>query len=143
MILIDANVLLYAYDGSEPRHEAASRWLEATIGGEESVGLALTTLLAFVRISTDPRVYEVPMSADQAIAVVQSWLERDNVQMIGPSQAHWTTLAALAVAGQARGPLLMDAHLAALALEHGAVLATVDRDFSRFSGLRTFDPTTR
>lgn len=143
MIVIDANVLLYAYDGSEQRHDAAARWLEVTIGGEESVGLALTTLLAFIRISTDPRVYEVPLTADRAIDLVQSWLERDNVELIGPSEAHWTTLAALAVAGQTRGPLLMDAHLAALTLEHGATLATVDRDFSRFSGLRTFDPTSR
>jgi toxin-antitoxin system PIN domain toxin len=142
VIVIDANILLYAYDRSEPRHHAAASWFEATIGRDVSVGLALTTVLAFIRISTDPRVYEAPLRSDQAIDLVRSWLERDNVQLIGPSEAHWTTLAAVAVAGQARGPLLMDAHLATLTLEHGATLATVDRDFSRFSGLRTFDPTT-
>ncbi len=142
MIVIDANVLLYAYDRSEPRHQAAATWFEATVGGDETVGLALTTVLAFIRISTDPRVYEAPLAVDRAIDFVRSWLEHDNVQLIGPSEAHWTTLAEVAIAGQARGPLLMDAHLAALALEHGATLATVDRDFSRFSGLRTFDPTT-
>jgi len=141
VIVIDANVLLYAYDRADPHHETAARWLEATIGGEEQVGLALTTLLAFVRISTDPRVYEAPIDAARAIDIVESWLERANVQMIGPSDAHWATLASLVAAGRARGPVLMDAHLAALVLEHGAVLATVDRDFSRFPGLRTMDPT--
>jgi toxin-antitoxin system PIN domain toxin len=141
VIVIDANVLLYAYDRSEPRHQVAAAWFEATVGGAETVGLALSTMLAFIRISTDPRVYERPLASDRAIDIVRSWLERDNVLLIGPSDSHWTTLAALAVAGQARGPLLMDAHLAALTLEHGATLATVDRDFSRFAGLRTFDPT--
>ena len=141
MIVIDANVLLYAYDRADPHHETAARWLEATIGGEEQVGFALTTLLAFVRISTDPRVYEAPIDAARAIDIVESWLERANVQMIGPSDAHWATLASLVAAGRARGPVLVDAHLAALVLEHGATLATVDRDFSRFPGLRTMDPT--
>ena len=141
MIVIDANVLLYAHDTSDPRHSAAARWLEASIGGREAVGLALATVLAFIRIATDPRVYEVPIGVPRAIELVESWLRRANVHLIGPTDAHWRTLADLAVTGQARGPVLMDAHLAALTLEHGATLATVDRDFSRFPGLRTVDPT--
>ena len=75
------------------------------------------------------------------IGLVESWLRRANVQLVGPTDAHWQTLAGLAAGGQARGPMLMDAHLAALALEHGATLATTDRDFSRFAALRTIDPT--
>ena len=140
MIVIDANVLLYAHDSSDPRHVPAARWLEAIIGGTEAVGLALTTLLAFIRISTDPRVYQVSRDAEGAIGLVESWLGRSNVHLIGPTDAHWRTLADLAVAGQARGPVMMDAHLAALTMEHGATLATTDRDFSRFPGLRTIDP---
>jgi toxin-antitoxin system PIN domain toxin len=141
LIVIDANVLLYAHDSSDARHPPAARWLEAAIGGTEAVGLALTTVLAFIRIATDPRVYTIPIDASQAIDLVESWLRRANVQLIGPTDAHWRTLTDLAVAGQARGPVLMDAHLAALTLEHGATLATTDRDFARFPGLRTIDPT--
>lgn len=141
MIVIDANVLLYAYDRSDPRHQRAARWLEATLGGDDEVGLALTTLLAFVRITTDPRVYERPMAAQVAVGHVRRWLDRRNVQLIGPSDRHWSTLIDLMARGQARGPLVMDAHLAALSIEHGATLATTDRDFKRFSGLRTVDPT--
>lgn len=111
------------------------------MGGEEEVGLALTTLLAFIRIATDPRVYQAPMDAGQAIELVESWLRRPNVQLIGPTDAHWRTLTDLVASGQARGPVVMDAHLAALTIEHGGTLATVDRDFSRFAGLRTIDPT--
>jgi uncharacterized protein len=141
VIVVDANVLLYAYDRSDPRHASAARWLEATVGGEEEVGLALTTVLAFIRIATDPRVYQTPIVATLAIQLVETWLRRANVQLIGPSDAHWRVFGELVAAGQARGPILMDAHLAALTIEHGGVLATVDRDFTRFSGLRTIDPT--
>ncbi len=141
MIVIDANVLLYAYDAADPRHTRAARWVEDTLGGTDAVGIALTTILAFIRIATDPRIYEVPLDVSRTIQLVESWLERDNVQLIGPTAAHWRTLADLALNGQARGPLVMDAHLAALTMEHGASLATVDRDFSRFPGLRTIDPT--
>lgn len=141
MIVVDANILLYAYDRSDPRYRSAARWLESTLGGDAQVGLALMTLMAFIRIVTDPRVYETPLSAATAIDIVESWLRRANVRLIGPTDGHWRTLGQLVVAGQARGPVMMDAHLAALTLEHGGTLATVDRDFSRFPGLRTFDPT--
>lgn len=141
MIVIDANVLLYAHDSSDPRHKAAARWFEATIGSTEAVAFALTTVLAFIRLSTDPRVYAVPIDVPRAIELVESWLRRDNVHLIGPTDAHWRTLLDLAVAGQARGPQVMDAHLAALTIEHGATLATVDRGFSRYADLRTIDPT--
>lgn len=141
MIVIDANVLLYAHDSTDPRHGPTARWLEATVDGDEVVGLALVTLLAFIRISTDPRVYQTPITATRAIGLVESWLGRGNVHLIGPTDAHWRTLADLVVGGKARGPVVMDAHLAALTVEHGATLATTDRDFSRFPGVRTIDPT--
>lgn len=140
MILVDANLLLYAHDASDGRHEAARGWLERTLASEPDVRFSLATLLPFVRIATDPRVYEQPMTAAEAIAVVESLLSRSNVSIASPGDRHWTVMAELAESGRARGPLLMDAHLAALATEHGATLATTDRDFGRFRGLRSVDP---
>jgi len=142
LILIDANVVIYAYDRSDPHHPVARPWLERTIGGEEPVGFPLMTLLAFVRISTNPGLHREPLPARTAVSIVRSWLAHPNVSMVSPTERHWSTLEGLAASGQARGPLLMDAHLAALAIEHGATLATTDRDFSRFPGLRTIDPLT-
>ncbi len=141
MIVVDANILLYAHDSSSPRQVAASTWLAATINGSEHVGLGLVTVLAFLRIATDPRIFSLPLRPDEAISIVEEWLDRPNVSLLAPTDRHWRTLAEQIDRGQAKGPLLMDAHLASLAREHGAVLATADRDFRRFPGLRTIDPT--
>jgi toxin-antitoxin system PIN domain toxin len=141
VIVVDANVLLYAHDASSSRHAVASEWLGRAVGGSETVGLGLVTVLAFLRISTDPRIFERPLVAADAIAIVEEWLASPNVTLLAPSDRHWRTLAEQVDRGQAKGPLLMDAHLATLVLEHGATLATTDRDFSRFPGLRTIDPT--
>jgi len=140
MILIDANVLLYAYDPSSPHHEAARDWLEAAFSEPEPVGLAWMTVLAFLRIGTSPRPLENPLSVDEATAIVAEWLERPTVALLNPGERHWTTLCEVLAKGQAHGPLIMDAHLAALAIEHGATLATCDRDFARFPGLKFFNP---
>lgn len=142
MILVDANLVIYAYHSGHPHHVAARSWLEDSIGGSEPVGFAVVTLLAFLRISTDPRIHREPLSTATAIGIIRSWLDHPNVRMASPTEAHWRTLQEVSAKGQARGPLLMDAHLAALAIEHGATLATTDRDFSRFPGLRTMDPVT-
>ncbi len=142
MILIDVNVALYAYDRSSPRHDAARRWFEGALNGDEEVRFALVTLLGFLRISTNPTVFRRPLQPSGAIGIVSGWLARPNVGIATPSERHWRILDDVAAAGQARGPLLMDAHLAAIAIEHGATLATTDRDFARFSGLRLRDPLT-
>lgn len=141
MIIVDANVLLYAHDSSSPRHAAASTWFMATIDSPEQVGFGLVTVLAFIRIATDPRIVSRPLPAAEAISIVEEWLRRPNVSLLAPSARHWQILTEQVDRGQAKGPLMMDAHLAALAIEHGAVLATADRDFRRFPGLRTIDPT--
>lgn len=141
MIVVDANILLYAHDLSSPRQPATSDWLHATLNGPEDVGLGLVTVLAFIRIATDPRIFGRPLSSAEAISIVEEWLNRPNVSLLQPSDRHWRTLAEQADHGQARGALLMDAHLATLVRERGAVLATADRDFTRFKGLRTIDPT--
>ena len=140
MILVDANLLLHAYDPSSPRHVAARNWFEATLSKPEPVGLAWITLLAFVRIGTNPRPLEHPLTIAEAGTIVSEWLEHPNVTLLNPGERHWPILRDLMTRGQARGPLVTDAHLAALAIEHGAELATTDRDFARFPGLKFFNP---
>lgn len=140
MILVDANVALYAYDKSNVRHKRARAWFEGALNGEERVAFSLLGLLAFLRISTSYGVFPKPLTSARAIAIVSSWLTRPNVAVATPTERHWELLAGLAETGQARGPLLMDAHLAALAIEHGATLFTTDRDFARFAGVRVRDP---
>lgn len=140
MIFVDANALIYAYDSESERHTNAAAWLERTLNGDEDVRLPLVTLLAFLRIMTNPRVFERPLDPASAIRIVRDWLARPNVRIADPTDRHWEALAATAASGQARGPLLMDAHLATLANEYGATLATTDRGFARFPRLRTVDP---
>jgi toxin-antitoxin system PIN domain toxin len=140
LILIDANLLLYAYDRSSPQHQGAKRWLQETLGGDESVRLALVTLLAFLRIGTSPAVFRRPLRAREAIGIVTSWLELPSVGVAEPTDGHWPLVETLARRGQARGALMMDAHLAALAIEHGATLCTTDRDFARFPRLKLRNP---
>ena len=142
MILVDANVLLYAYDPRSEHHERCRRWVERTFSGEEPVCIAWVTLLAFIRISTNPRIFEAPLGAAEAIAIVSSWLARPAVSILEAGEQCWETLRALLVEAQVTGPLVMDAFLAALALENGATLVTTDRDFSRFPKIRLADPTT-
>jgi toxin-antitoxin system PIN domain toxin len=140
MIVPDANLLLYAYNSSAPDHARAKDWWEQALSSDESVGLGWQTTTAFIRISTNPRAYAHPLSAREAAAIVQTWLDQPNAHAIVPTARHWGIFHQLIVEAQATGPLVMDAHLAALALEHGATLCSHDADFSRFKGLRVFDP---
>lgn len=139
-VLVDANLLLYAYDADSPHHPAARRWLEGEISSGRPVRFALVTLLAFVRIASDRRVFERPLAAAAACAIVESWLAAPNVRLLDPGPRTWRHLAAVCADAQARGALVMDAHLAALALEHGAAVVTTDRDFRRFDGIRSSNP---
>lgn len=140
MILVDANLLLYAYDASSVHHPAGRAWLERVLSRPEPFGVAWVTVLAFLRISTHPRVFEAPFSIAEACGIVSEWLAHPAVRVLDPGERHWAILSELLPASQARGPLVMDAHLAALAIEHGAVLSTTDQDFTRFRGLRTLNP---
>ena len=140
MILVDANILLYAYDAASPQHRACRIWFEDCLNRQQAMGFAWATLLAFLRISTDGRVYRIPRTWDDAEEIVSSWLQQPSTFLLGPGDEHWTILRRVISMGQARGPLIMDAHLAALAIEHGAALCTCDRDFSRFPGLRLVNP---
>lgn len=140
MILIDANLLLYAYHPRAREHEASRRWLEATLSGSELVRFAWLSVWAFLRISTNSRVFERPFSAAEAEAAVSSWFARPIVGLLEPGERHWEILRSLMREGQTVGPLVMDAALAALAIEHGATLHTTDRDFSRFPELKWTNP---
>lgn len=111
------------------------------MGADELIGFPLVTILAFVRIGTDPRVFATPYEPAEAVAIVQGWLERPNTRLVQATPRHWGVFADTIEEGRARGPLMTDAHLATLAKEHGARLCTTDRDFARFSGLDTIDPT--
>jgi uncharacterized protein len=140
VILIDANLLLYAYNPRAAQHEASRIWLEKTLSGTEMVRFAWITLWAFLRIGTNVRVFERPLSPADAEAAISSWLAEPNTDVIDPGERHWEILRSLLHAGQATGPLVMDAVLAAIAIEHGATLCTTDRDFSRFPGLKWTNP---
>ena len=142
MIILDVNILLYAYDSESEWHDPARAWLEQTLSGGEAVGLPWQTIAAFVRISTHPRLSGTRFTAAEAVEVVDQWASQPNVRMLGPGEQHWSWFRQMITDGQARGPLVSDAQLAALAVEHGGVLHTTDRDFSRFPGLRWKNPLT-
>ena len=140
MKIVDANLLVYAYVPSLQQHAAARRWFEQTLTEDEAVGLAWPSVLGFVRIVTNARIFRVPLPLDRAVAVVDEWLQQQAVELILPTPRHWTALREMLVSGQAKGPLASNAHLAALAREHGAVIYTSDRDFLRFPGVRVVNP---
>lgn len=140
MILVDANVLLYAYQPRAEHHERCRAWVEQAFSGEEPVCLAWVTVLAFLRISTNPRIFEQPLLAVEAASAVSSWLERPSVSVLEAGEQCWEILRRLLVEAQVTGPLVMDAFLAALALENGATLVTTDRDFARFPKLKVHNP---
>lgn len=140
MILVDANLLLYAYYPRAEQHEASRAWLEATLSGSQLVRFAWLTIWAFLRVSTNPRVFDRPLSTAEAEAAVTSWLDQPVADILEAGERHWDILRNLLHTGQAAGPLVMDAALAAIAMEHGATLHTTDRDFSRFPGLKWTNP---
>lgn len=140
MNLVDSNLLIYAYDSSSRLHLAAREWLEETLSGDQPFCLAWQTVLAFLRITTDSRIFDRPRSTGESVGIVDSWFDRPAVRLVQPTDRHWAILGRLLPEAQARGPLVMDAHLAALAIEHGASLCTTDRDFGRFPGLNVLYP---
>lgn len=136
----DVNVLLYAYDTESLHHAPCATWLSVALSGSEDVGLSFVVALGFIRLASHPSVWTRPMSTTEAITIVRSWLARPQVRLLAPTDAYWATLDAVAADARAVGSLVMDAHLAALAKEHGATVVTTDRDFRRFAGIRSFDP---
>src|SRR5579864_3598741 len=140
MILIDANLLLYAYDESSAEHSAARSWLDKVFSGKEQVWLSWVTIMAFLRISTNLRALRKPLRMPEACEIAAEWLQRPQVSLLNPGERHWQILQELLLHAQVRSQHVADAHLAALAIEHGATLCTHDRDFARFPGLKFTHP---
>lgn len=139
-MLIDANILLFARSTTSPFHEVARAWLEAQLQGPTRVGLPWQSLVAFARIATNPRVYESPLSPDEAWGQVDDWLAVEQVWVPLPTQRHAHVLGGFVRRYQLRANLLSDAHLAALAIEHGIGVASADTDFARFEEVRWVNP---
>jgi toxin-antitoxin system PIN domain toxin len=140
MILVDANLLLYAKVSDYPQHARARSWLEARLNGPNRVGMPWPSLLAFLRLITNPRLFDNPLSMEQAWAQVQEWLRLPTVWVPCPTDRHANILAPLLQVSGSSANLVPDAHLAALAIEHGLTLCSSDSDFSRFVGLRWENP---
>lgn len=143
MKLVDLNLLLYAVNRDSPLHRAARRWFERTLTSDEPVALAWVVVLGFVRLATSARVFPKPLAPSQAFAVVDGWLARPVVRMLSPGDDHWRIVRDLLLASGTAGNLTTDAHLAALAIEHGAELCSTDGDFGRFARLRWVNPLER
>lgn len=140
MKLPDANLLIYALDETSPCHEPARAWLERTLSGTGVVAFAWQVLLAVVRLTTRPAVFTHPLRPEEAFDVVDGWLAQPCAIVVHPTARHAAVLRGLLAPLGTAGNLTTDAHLAALAVEHGAELCSCDADFSRFPGLRWTDP---
>lgn len=140
MIVLDVNLVIYAYDTASPHHKSAIKWLEKALSGGELVGLPWQTASAFLRISTNANLPGDRFTAEEAAQIVDELLDQPNVRLLVPGEHHWGLFRQMITEGQARGPLVSDAELAALTIEHGGVLHTTDRDFARFPGLRWTNP---
>lgn len=140
MRLIDINLLVYSVDDTSSRFDRASSWVQQVMAGRETVAMPWAVLAGFVRVTTNPRVMSAPLTVGAALDDVDGWLARPNVVVVEPTDRHAAVLRELLAPIDVGGNLVSDAHLAALAIEHGAELNSCDTDFSRFSGLRWRDP---
>jgi len=142
MILVDVNILIYAVNSDSPMHEKAKTWLESTLSGPDTLGLSWTVLLAFLRLTTRPGIFDKPLSVNRAFDLVDAWLAQPSVVTVDPAAQHLRVVRELLLPLGTGGNLTSDAHLAALAIEHGAELCSSDNDFERFPRLRWRNPLT-
>ncbi len=140
MIVIDANLLIYAIDADSSHHQASRRWLEKTLSGTTWVALPYIVVLAFLRLTTRPGIMRKPLPPDVALDFVDTWLKQPYLTLLTPGPHHWPILRNLLYASGTAGNLTSDAHIAALALEHGATVYSADNDFKRFVGIRHVNP---
>lgn len=139
MIVLDANILIYAYDVASAHHTKARACLERLFSESPLIGLPWQSVAAFLRVTTNPRLAR-PKSITEVMGIIDSWLEQPNVRLLSPGDDHWLFFREVLRDGQASGPLISDAQLAALTIENGATLCTTDRDFTRFPGLKWTNP---
>ncbi len=140
MILVDANLLIYAVNRDAPHHETARSWFEQVLSGEERVGLPWVCLLAFLRLATRPGILANPLTVEQATDYVESWLKQPFAEPVAPGAGHWPIFRQLLLATGTAGNLTSDLHLAALAIEQGAPIYSADHDFQRFAGIEHVNP---
>lgn len=140
MKLVDANVLIYAFNSDADRHDDAKGWLDAALSGAATVGLAWVPLLAFIRLTTKAGLFPNPVSTEIALTQVQDWLAQPSAHLLQPTARHPFVLAELLRGRGVTGNLVSDAHLAALAIEHRAQIISYDTDFDRFPGVRWARP---
>jgi toxin-antitoxin system PIN domain toxin len=140
VLLVDANVLVYAVNQDAEEHQASRAWLGRALSGQEAVAFAWTVLVAFLRISTHPAVFGHPLTPERATDIAEGWLSAPPAVVVEPGRRHLPLLRGLLLHVGAGGSIVGDAHLAALALEHGATMVSFDRDFARFDGLTLLRP---
>lgn len=140
MKIVDINVLLYVVNENTPHHQTLLGWWESAVNSDESVGLPWVVLLGFLRISTNPKIFPHPLDPTTALNKIHTWLSLANTVLVREKEEHWEILRILLVEAGTAGNLTTDAHLATLAISHGAVLVSCDRDFARFRGLRWENP---
>lgn len=140
MILVDINILIYAHNTGAALHSAARAWVESAFSGSEQVVIPWAVAHAFLRLTTHGPLMSQPFTPAEACSIVDDWYAAPAVQRIEPGPRYWTTLRNLAITHNVRGALFSDAHLAALAIDHGATVYTTDRDFRRFDGVRVINP---
>jgi len=140
MIVLDVNLLIYAYDTTCKDHKRARLWVEDIFSGNEPVGLPWQNISAFLRILTYPEAFGERFTMEQVIGIVDAWLALPHVRILAPGENHWELFREMLAKGDVRGKLTSDAALAALTVEYGGVLYTSDRDFARFPGLRWVNP---
>ncbi|MCY3024442.1 MAG: type II toxin-antitoxin system VapC family toxin [Planctomycetota bacterium] len=140
MLLPDVNVLVYAFRAEHPQHAAFRTWLGELVNGSGAYGMSDQVLSGFVRVVTHPKVFARPDSVEEALSFVAVLREQSNCVRLVPGDRHWAIFADLCARTQAKGNLVADAFLAALAIEHGCEWITEDRDYARFPGLRWRHP---
>ena len=140
MILLDTNILIYAHVTTFPQHERARTWLDAQLNGNVSVGFPWPSLLGFLRLVTNPRVFQRPEPVTEAWRQAAEWLDCEVAWIPQPTERHRDILATLLLATGVQANLVPDAHLASLAIEHGLLLCSTDSDFARFANLRWQNP---
>jgi len=140
MIVVDVNLLLYAYDGRSIQHDRSRLRWQSVISGQELIGLPRQTIHVFLRISTDKRISGNQVSMESSLALVKQWMNLPHLRVLKPGERHWSLLSRMLFKGQARGSMTTDAQLAPLVIENGWGMYSTNRDFARFPDLRWVNP---
>jgi toxin-antitoxin system PIN domain toxin len=140
MIVLDANILLYAYDAESAQHRSARAYLEKIFSAADPIGIPIQSISAFLRIMTQRSLRGSCFSLPEAVEIAEEWLSLPQVRLLVPEERHWPMFRRMLLEGHASGRLVTDAQIAAITMEYGGELQTNDRDFARFPGLRWRNP---